>query len=454
MTVAIQNYPKFKYTIASTGQPGAGYKLFTYEEGNSTKQTTWTSLSKSAENTNPIILDANGEADVWIDGDYKLVLAPPTDTDPPTSPIWTYDAIRSEDISTTASTEGEIPTNGSFETDTDANGIPDNWTVAELSGGTIALDTASSSNGTNSLKFTSTGSGAGSASTDEYYRVEAGKVVGVKFSLISDDVDTLNKVQVYWYNSVKTYLSTSDAYNEGAANPTLWTRKYLNVTAPATAKYARIILTGVDAASTTHSNTWFDNVEFDASFTGELDSSIQLDLNNLTATSTELNYSDGVTSNIQTQIGDTAGRRGALVYITSNQDITGGTDETIDFTAEDYDTDSIHDNSTNNSRLTVPTGITKVRLTAQVTGLSTVADGDILIRLSETTVHFYAGALKKYMPLTSTSNASSHNLISPILNVTGGDYFEIVVTETSTGTVNIIGSAQGYSTWFAMEIIE
>ena len=293
MTVALQNYPKFKYTIASTGQPGAGYKLFTYEEGTSTKKTTWTTLSKSAENTNPIILDANGEADVWMDGDYKFVLAPPTDTDPPTSPIWTVDAIRSEDVSTTASTEGEIPTNGSFETDTEADGVPDNWTVAELSGGTIALDTASSSNGTNSLKFTSTGSGAGSSSTDEYYRVEASKKAGVRFSIISDDVDTLNKVQVYWYNSAKTYLSTSDAYNEGAANPTSWTRKYTNVTAPATAKYARIILTGVDAASITHSNTWFDNIELDASFTGEITASI-----------TEINYVGGVTSNIQTQFND------------------------------------------------------------------------------------------------------------------------------------------------------
>src|SRR5512139_3307957 len=97
MTVVNFNYPKFKYTIPSTGQPGVGYKLFTYEEGTSTKKTTWTSLAKTAANANPVILDANGECDVWIDGNYKFVLAPPTDTDPPTSAVWTYDAVRSVD---------------------------------------------------------------------------------------------------------------------------------------------------------------------------------------------------------------------------------------------------------------------------------------------------------------------------------------------------------------------
>ena len=30
---------------------------------------------------------------MWGDGSYKLVLAPSTDTDPPTSPIWTVDNI-------------------------------------------------------------------------------------------------------------------------------------------------------------------------------------------------------------------------------------------------------------------------------------------------------------------------------------------------------------------------
>lgn len=345
MAVVNFNYPKFKYTIASTGQPGAGYKLFTYEEGTSTKKTTWTSLAKTGENTNPIILDANGEADVWIDGNYKFVLAPSTDTDPPTSPVWTYDAVRSPlDPTTSVGTSiGDKPINGSFEDDTDADGIPDNWAVVEYTGGSVALDTTTSTYGESSLKFTSVGAGGGVISTSDYYEVEAGKTIGIRFSIISADADTLNKVQVNWYNASKVYLSTSDAYNDGATNPTTWTRKYTSVTAPATAKFAKILVTGVDPTSTTHSSTNFDNIELDTHFLGEVtavpreinyldlttgpgtqeaekavvaDSNVNTGVSKVTelhigasgsevqvtATPTELNYSSGVTSAIQTQL--------------------------------------------------------------------------------------------------------------------------------------------------------
>ena len=271
-TVVNFNYPKFKYTIASTGQPGAGYKLFSYEEGTSTKKTTWTSLDKTAENSNPIILDSNGEADVWIDGNYKFVLAQPNDTDPPTSPVWTYDNIRSGEANGTSSSGdvvGDKPTNGSFEIDTDSDGVPDNWTIAAFTGGIIEIDSTSSTHGTNSLKFTSGGvNGAGSATTDEFYEVEANKEIGVRFSLISDDVDTLNKVEVYWYDTSQVFISSTAVYNEGAANPTTWTRKAYNAVSPSTARFAKIVVTGVDAASTTFSTTRFDNVELDTTYSG------------------------------------------------------------------------------------------------------------------------------------------------------------------------------------------
>ena len=57
------------------------------------QKNTWKDSAKSTLNTNLIILDSAGRADVWGDGSYKLVLAPSADTDPPTSPIWTVDNI-------------------------------------------------------------------------------------------------------------------------------------------------------------------------------------------------------------------------------------------------------------------------------------------------------------------------------------------------------------------------
>jgi hypothetical protein len=77
------------------GPAFAGYKLFTYLAGTLTKQNTLTDSTGATPNTNPIILDANGSAAVWMTPGIllKFVLALPTDTDPPTIPIWTADNV-------------------------------------------------------------------------------------------------------------------------------------------------------------------------------------------------------------------------------------------------------------------------------------------------------------------------------------------------------------------------
>lgn len=85
----------------NNGNPAAGYKLFTYAAGGVSKLATTVSAS-GANNTNPIILDYRGEANVWIPPNiaFKYVLAPPTDTDPPTHAIWTVDNIVSSQLIT------------------------------------------------------------------------------------------------------------------------------------------------------------------------------------------------------------------------------------------------------------------------------------------------------------------------------------------------------------------
>lgn len=79
----------------NNGHPLVGGKLFTYAANTSTKVATWKDADGISLNTNPIILDFRGEAKVWIDPQqsYKFILSPSTDTDPPTSPIWTVDKI-------------------------------------------------------------------------------------------------------------------------------------------------------------------------------------------------------------------------------------------------------------------------------------------------------------------------------------------------------------------------
>lgn len=80
----------------ANGNPQSGYKLFTYEAGTTTKKTTYTDDTGAVANANPIILDSAGMCPAGMfgtSGAYKLLLAPPTDSDPPLSPVWTRDGI-------------------------------------------------------------------------------------------------------------------------------------------------------------------------------------------------------------------------------------------------------------------------------------------------------------------------------------------------------------------------
>lgn len=85
-------------TIDVNGDPASGYKLFTYVAGSSTKQPVYTDAAGTIAHLNPIILNTEGwptQGAIWIpDGvSVKFVLALPTDTDPPTSPVKTIDNV-------------------------------------------------------------------------------------------------------------------------------------------------------------------------------------------------------------------------------------------------------------------------------------------------------------------------------------------------------------------------
>lgn len=67
--------PVFQQFFDNNGNPLAGGKLYTYEAGTTTNKVTYTSEDETTANSNPIILDAGGRADIWLEsGSYKLVL--------------------------------------------------------------------------------------------------------------------------------------------------------------------------------------------------------------------------------------------------------------------------------------------------------------------------------------------------------------------------------------------
>lgn len=91
--------PKFK-AFDNNGNPANGYRLFTYAGGTSTKVATYSTPDLSSPNTDPVVLDFRGEANVWTvpNTSYKFILAPPGFDDPPTNPIWTVDNIVSAQL--------------------------------------------------------------------------------------------------------------------------------------------------------------------------------------------------------------------------------------------------------------------------------------------------------------------------------------------------------------------
>lgn len=93
--MTLTTYPFVKpQFFTNPGVVAAGYQLFAYEAGTTTKADTYSDAAGTTLNTNPIILDSAGRASIFLLAQtYKFVLAPPTDTDPPTSPVWTMDGI-------------------------------------------------------------------------------------------------------------------------------------------------------------------------------------------------------------------------------------------------------------------------------------------------------------------------------------------------------------------------
>ena len=82
MSVSIAPYPRFKAFYPATGNPLSGGFLYTVQPGTTIQygfppaypQPTYTDSTGGTQNSNPVVLDANGEADVWLSGYTKLVL--------------------------------------------------------------------------------------------------------------------------------------------------------------------------------------------------------------------------------------------------------------------------------------------------------------------------------------------------------------------------------------------
>ena len=71
--------PKFRW-FDDNGEPLAGGKVYTYVAGSvNTPKASYTDNTESTQNSNPVILDGDGYADIWISGSYKIVITDAND---------------------------------------------------------------------------------------------------------------------------------------------------------------------------------------------------------------------------------------------------------------------------------------------------------------------------------------------------------------------------------------
>jgi hypothetical protein len=79
-----------KYFVDGSGNPCVGCTLGSYLAGTTTPTPTYTDSSKTTQNPNPVVLDATGQANIWLDPSivYKFVLQNALGTT-----LWTADNV-------------------------------------------------------------------------------------------------------------------------------------------------------------------------------------------------------------------------------------------------------------------------------------------------------------------------------------------------------------------------
>jgi hypothetical protein len=125
--------------------------------------------------------------------------------------------------------------------------------------------------------------------------------------------------------------------------------------------------------------------------------------------------------------------------ITSSASIvyTTGADNAIPYAAEDYDTNAFHDNSTNNSRITIPTGYGGKYL---ITGQLEI--GNAVTNYLQLRLYKNGSLLNAQLGRLFNWSAAGNPMISgaTVLALSAGDYIQLMATASDAFTSNTYSS--------------
>lgn len=157
---------------------------------------------------------------------------------------------------------GGLP-NGSFEVDSDANGVPDSWTVSLYPGGSMAISTSVGvQHGEQCIAFThpgGAGNGGGRIYSD-YMACDEHIVQIVKFDLQTNNGD-LKCAAIMNYYDIDKVATTYVTLYESTDNSTLAKRHVRYALPPASSRFCKLQLIGGQDDKDTTGIAYFDGAE-------------------------------------------------------------------------------------------------------------------------------------------------------------------------------------------------
>lgn len=184
--------------------------------------------------------------------------------------------------------------NGSFEIDSDADGIPDLWAKNLYAGGTGAFYTTAPAHGAKAWSFTHPGgaSNGGGYLDSDYIEVTELGIYWISFIHWATVAGMRNKVQIRYFDKVKNELgagSPADLYNS-IANPTSASAFTYYNTPPATTRYIKLRLIGGFTDTDVAGTAYFDDIRFGLIANASISQAkLKTSMGSVSTTETEIN---------------------------------------------------------------------------------------------------------------------------------------------------------------------
>jgi hypothetical protein len=131
---------------------------------------------------------------------------------------------------------------------------------------------------------------------------------------------------------------------------------------------------------------------------------------------------------------------GASAYKSGTQSIGNATFTAVTFNTEWFDTDAFHDNSTNTSRFTIPSGKGGKYL---ISAMITFAANGTGRRLARVRLNNTTSIAECEAPPSGTQDTSITLQSTVMLSLVAGDYIEMSAYQASGGSLDLFGGESG-----------